>query len=373
MTMSENKPAKKVLCLIGTRPEAIKVAPVVLELKKHSNILVRLVSSGQHRELVQSVLTTFGLILDHDCSVMVPNQTLEELTGRLFMSLSALFRQERPDLVLAQGDTTSVLVASMVCFTMKIPFAHLEAGLRSGDLESPFPEEMNRRVSSIVSSLHFAPTEQSRQNLIAEKIKESTIEVTGNTVIDALLYVRDRNPMPPYPAAPGHRQILLTAHRRENFGEPHAQVFRAIKRVLDTNPKVEVLYPVHPNPNVKLAAEKAFQGVDRVRLVPPLEYEDLVATMMSATLILTDSGGIQEEAPALSKPVVILRQETERPEIVTSGAGVLCGTNEDRVFEVTQKFLSDELYYQKHVIGFSPVGDGKASPRVVERIQAYLS
>ena len=349
------------------------MAPLVIELKRNPHYDVRLVSSGQHRDLVADTLRAFQLGVDVDCSVMTPNQTLEELTARLFSALGGLLKAERPDLVIAQGDTTTVLVSSMVCFYQSIPFGHLEAGLRSGELCTPFPEEMNRRVCSVLSQLHFAPTTAARDNLLAERVPSERISVTGNTVIDALLAMSQLSPAPPIRVSPDRRVILLTAHRRENFGAPHLSVFRAVRKLVRQFPDVEVIYPVHPNPNVLGPAQRELSGEDRIHLAAPFGYQDLVATMMQSTVILTDSGGIQEEAPALGKPVVILREQTERPEIVTSGAGILCGTDEDTIVRECSRLLSEPAYYQAHVIGYSPVGDGQASRRVAEAVQSFFA
>jgi UDP-N-acetylglucosamine 2-epimerase (non-hydrolysing) len=365
--------SKKILCLVGTRPEAIKMAPLVMELRRNPAYHVRLVSSGQHRELVEDTLRGFALELDADCSVMSPNQTLESLTSRLFVSLGGLYKAEQPDLVIAQGDTTTVFVAAVVCFYQSIPFGHLEAGLRSGDLQSPFPEEMNRRVCSVMSSLHFAPTPIARDHLISEGVPSDRISVTGNTVIDALMAMARLSPRPPIEVGAGRRVVLLTAHRRENFGVPHARVFRAVIRLLDQFPDIEVIYPVHPNPNVESVARNVLSGHARVHLVAPMNYADLVATMQQSTIIMTDSGGIQEEAPALGKPVIVLRDETERPEIITAGAGILCGTDEEQIVRASARLLSDEHFYRAHVIGYSPVGDGFASRRVAEAVDGFFA
>jgi UDP-N-acetylglucosamine 2-epimerase (non-hydrolysing) len=359
----------RVLSIVGTRPEAIKMAPVIRALAADSAFESRVLATAQHRQMLDQVLEVFGIRPDRDLDIMRPNQALTELTARLLIALDAALAAEAPDVVLAQGDTTTVMTAALACFYRKIPFGHVEAGLRTGDLHNPFPEEMNRVVAGRLARWHFAPTESARANLLREGVDPATIHVTGNTVIDALLSVADRRPEIGISIDPSKRLILVTAHRRENFGEPFLEVYRAIRRLAEANPDVAVLYPVHPNPNVKDVAEALLGDCPGVTLCPPLDYLPFVGAMQRAYLILSDSGGVQEEAPALGKPVLVLRQETERPEAVEAGVVRLVGPVYERIIAEAQRLLDEPEYYRSMARGVSPYGDGKAAGRIVATLR----
>jgi UDP-N-acetylglucosamine 2-epimerase (non-hydrolysing) len=362
---------KKVICIVGTRPEAIKMAPVILRLQAEPWAEVKVLATAQHREMLDQVLTLFGIEPDIDLDLMTPNQSLAFLTARLYEQLDRVFEAESPDMVLAQGDTTTVNVAGVVSFYRQIPFGHVEAGLRTHDKSFPFPEEMNRVFVDYVADLHFAPTEASRRHLLQERISEQSIHVTGNTVIDALFHVRDRQIVADDSDSKG-RTILVTAHRRENFGQPLLNICSAIISLLEDFPDVNVLWPVHPNPNVSGTVHQELGSLPRVRLVEPLDYEDIVKAMREAYLILTDSGGIQEEAPALAKPVLVLRAETERPEAVELGVVKLVGTDRNKILESASLLLKDKVAYEAMAKGVSPYGDGHASDRICQIIAKHF-
>ncbi|WP_135467436.1 non-hydrolyzing UDP-N-acetylglucosamine 2-epimerase [Crenalkalicoccus roseus] len=355
-----------VLCVVGTRPEVIKMAPVVTALRRRPELQVRILLTGQHRHLLDQSLATFGLRGDADLDVMRPNQTLSGLTARILEALDPVLEHDPPALVLAQGDTTTVMATAIACFHRNVPFGHVEAGLRTGDLRYPFPEEFNRIVAGRVAALNFAPTEGARRALLREGIADSTIHVTGNTVIDALLEVAERCGAPPVTLPEGRRLMLMTMHRRENFGAPAASVLEAVRELCAAFPDLIVLYPVHPNPNVRGLAEAALSSHPQVYLTGPLDYESLVAAMKHATLVLTDSGGLQEEAPALGKPVLVLRNETERPEAVELGVARLIGTDRARVVAEVSRLLTDPAAYEEMAKGISPYGDGHAAERITE-------
>ncbi|MBA4142218.1 MAG: UDP-N-acetylglucosamine 2-epimerase (non-hydrolyzing) [Nitrosospira sp.] len=362
----------KVLCVVGTRPEAIKMAPVILALKKYSNIECRVLATAQHRHLLDQVLRIFAIKPDIDLDIMRSNQPLTALTARLLLSLDGVLEAEKPDAVLAQGDTTTVMTTALACFYQKLPFGHIEAGLRTGDMANPFPEEMNRVVTGRLTKWHFAPTETARQNLLKEGAADSDIFVTGNTVIDALLSAAERETPLPLDLDPGKRLILVTAHRRENFGGPFRNICRAIHTLATRNPDIEVLYPVHPNPNVKAVAHAMLGNCLNVHLCAPLDYASFVTAMKFAYIIISDSGGVQEEAPALGKPVLVLRDETERPEAVEEGVVKLVGPNYDRIVGETQRLLDDKTAYKKMARGVSPYGDGKAAGRIALVLENYF-
>jgi UDP-N-acetylglucosamine 2-epimerase (non-hydrolysing) len=362
---------RHVLCVVGTRPEAVKMAPVVLELRRRPWARVRVVATAQHRQMLDQVLGLFGIEPDVDLDLMRPDQALADLTARMLSALDATLERERPAAVLAQGDTTTVLTAALACFYRRIPFGHVEAGLRTGDLDYPFPEEMNRSVAGRLARLHFAPTESARANLRREGIEEG-VHVTGNTVIDALLQVAAREaPLPPGVPA-GARLVLVTAHRRENFGEPLRQICRALLALAEGNRDVHVLYPVHLNPNVVEVVRPALGGHPRITLCEPLDYLPFVAAMKRSTLILSDSGGVQEEAPALGKPVLVLRAETERPEAVEAGVVKLVGTDAGAIVREAQRLLDDPAAYGAMARGVSPYGDGHAAERIADVLQRVL-
>lgn len=361
---------KHVTCVIGTRPEVIKMAPVVHVLTDAPGVRLTVLCSGQHRDLLAPLAEWFGLSFHHDLGVMTEGQSLSALTARLMTAFERRFGLDRPDLVLAQGDTTTVLCAALSCFYLGIPFAHVEAGLRTSDLANPFPEELNRRVADSIARLHFCPTERAARNLVDEGVAPDGIRVTGNTVIDALHYTTDRLARTPAPAR--RHDVLLTAHRRESLGEPLERVFSAVLRLVEEYPALSVLYPVHPNPDVRKPAEARLGGHPRITLAAPLDYPGLVAAMRDARIILTDSGGIQEEAPALGKPVLVLRGVTERPEAVELGAAELVGTDTDAIVSACHRLLTDADYYARMAKGVSPYGDGRAAGRIRDAVERFL-
>lgn len=357
---------RRIMVVIGTRPEAIKMAPVVLALREQPWADVRVLATAQHRQMLDQVLAVFGIVPDIDLDIMQPGQTLTALTARLLGRIDDVLKAERPDLVLVQGDTTTVMSVALACFYHRIPIGHVEAGLRTGDLDNPFPEEMNRIVAGRLARWHFAPTATSRDNLLREGFDSAQIHVTGNTVIDALHQVAERDLDLGIDIDPTQRLVLVTAHRRENFGEPFRNVCRAIRHLADTHPDTTFLYPVHPNPNVLEVAHDLLGGHERITLCQPLDYLPFVAAMKRAHLILTDSGGVQEEAPALGKPVLVLRHETERPEAVDAGVVKLVGTSYDAVVAETDRLLRDESAWRAMARGVSPYGDGRAAARITE-------
>jgi UDP-N-acetylglucosamine 2-epimerase (non-hydrolysing) len=356
---------KTVLCVVGTRPEAVKMAPVVLRLRAEPWARPRVLATAQHRRMLDQVLGLFGIAPDVDLDLMRRDQTLADLTSRMIAALDRALADERPDVVLAQGDTTTVMATALAAFYRRIPFGHVEAGLRTGDLANPFPEEMNRVVASRLARFHFAPTAEARGNLLREGIRDADVHVTGNTVIDALLHV-SAGDAPIGPALdPGRRLILVTAHRRESFGAPLREAFGALRTLADRNADIEVLYPVHLNPNVSGPAHELLGGHPRILLCDPLDYAPFVSAMKRAYLILTDSGGVQEEAPALGKPVLVLRDETERPEAIAAGVVKLVGTDAARIVDEAQRLLDDRAAYAAMARGVSPYGDGHAAERIV--------
>lgn len=363
---------KRILAVVGTRPEAIKMAAVVLRLRGATAFNIRILATAQHRHMLDQVLGFFSIEPDIDMNVMRPNQTLTTLTARLLLDLDDILLAERPDAVLVQGDTTTVMAVALACFYHSIPIGHVEAGLRTWDIRNPFPEEVNRVIAGKLAKWHFAPTEGAKQNLLKDGVKETSIHVTGNTVIDALLMTASKDVDIGIPIDPNKRLILITAHRRENFGAPFVAVCSALRRLAEANPDVEFLYPVHPNPNVKDTAHKVLSGLPNFRLCEPLDYAPFVAAMKRAYFIISDSGGVQEEAPALGKPVLVLRAETERPEAVTEGVVRLVGTDEELIVQEAQKLLDDEDAYREMARGVSPYGDGKAAERIVSILEKDL-
>lgn len=361
------------MCVIGTRPEAIKMAPVINALKAEKWVEVRVLATAQHRELLDLVLNLFDIVPDIDLNVMKPNQTLTEITARMITELDRCFTDEMPDAVLAQGDTTTVMVTALAAFYQKIPFGHVEAGLRTGNRYNPFPEEINRVITGNLAKWHFAPTDSSKNNLIAESIRDDEIFVTGNTVIDALLDASSRCDAHKPNIPPEKRLILITAHRRENFGKPFGQICKAILTLVERNENVVVLYPVHPNPNVRDTAYRILGSHPQIVLSDPLDYLPFIAAMKRAYLILSDSGGVQEEGPALGKPVLVLRHETERPEAVNEGVVKLVGTDYRTIILETQRLLDDKEIYQKMARGVSPYGDGHAASRIVNVLKSYFN
>ena len=362
--------AKRIVCVIGTRPEAIKMAPLIRWLRHEPWCECIVLCTAQHRELLDQVLELFGIIPDADFGVMRPNQTLSGLTSRLIESFDEFLSRHRPDALLAQGDTTTAMTAALSSFYHRVPFGHVEAGLRTGNLYGPYPEEMNRLVAARIARWHFAPTEEAGRNLVREGIAPSAVRVTGNTVIDALLQVSEQ--CSDQPLAPGHRLVLVTAHRRENFGPPLDNICRAIRHLAERRPDVHFLYPMHPNPNVRRVVCDALAGHPRIALVEPLEYRAFVAAMKQAHFILTDSGGVQEEAPALGKPVLVLRDETERPEAVAAGVVRLVGTGFENIVAEATRLLDDCDHYAAMARGVSPYGDGHASQRIAGLLKKDL-
>ncbi len=329
-----------VVCVVGTRPEAVKMGPIVIRLREAAGLSVRLVSTGQHRELLNQALSDFGLEADLDLGLMRPGQSLAEVTARALTALDAAFASERPDFVLAQGDTTTVLASALAAYYRQVPFGHVEAGLRTGNPYRPFPEEKNRVVAGHLAEVHFAPTPQARLNLLREGIAGASIHVTGNPGIDALRLAAGRPVACPVELETD-RMILVTAHRRESFGEPLAEVCQALRDLVDRDPRLSVVFPVHPNPAVREAVEAHLRGRPRIRLIDPVGYPGFVALMKASFLILTDSGGVQEEGPSLGKPVLVLRDETERPEAVAAGTVRLVGPHRGAIVEAVESLASD--------------------------------
>ncbi len=361
------------LCIIGTRPEAIKMSPVILALKKEPWARVRVLATAQHRHMLDQVIASFGIEPNIDLNIMCPDQSLTTLTARMLYELDNVLIAEKPDAVLIQGDTTTVMTVALACFYHRIPIAHVEAGLRTLDMHNPFPEEANRVITSKLARWHFAPTEGSRQNLLIEGVSDSEITVTGNTVIDALLMTAARESELGIPLDASKRLVLVTSHRRENFGEPFQNICSALRTLAKNNPGVQFLYPVHPNPNVKDVAYEYLAGLSNFALCEPLDYAPFIAAMKRAYIILTDSGGVQEEAPALGKPVLVLRDETERPEAVEHGVVKLVGANYENILEGVQRLLDDELAYKAMARGVSPYGDGRAAERIVGVLREHLA
>lgn len=364
---------KKILCVVGTRPEAIKMAPVILALKNEPWANVRVLATAQHRHMLDQVLNFFSIEPDIDLDIMRPNQALTTLTARLLLDLDDVLQAEKPDVVLVQGDTTTVMTVALACFYHRIPIGHVEAGLRTWDMQNPFPEEANRVIAGRLARWHFAPTESSRQNLLREGIADKDIVVTGNTVIDALLMTAAKDLDLGIELDPAKRLVLITSHRRENFGEPFRNICRALHTLAARNPDVQFLYPVHPNPNVKDVAHEVLGGCPNIYLCAPLDYAPFVAAMKRSYLIISDSGGVQEEAPALGKPVLVLREETERPEAVEQGVVKLVGPNYDRIVEEAQRLLDDESAYREMARGISPYGDGHGAERIVKVLREHFA
>jgi len=349
------------------------MAPVILALQSESWVDVRVLATAQHRHLLDQVLDFFGIKPHIDLNIMRPNQALTTLTARLLLELDSVLQAEKPDIVLAQGDTTTVLTMALACFYHHIPFGHVEAGLRTWDMQNPFPEEANRVIAGRLARWHFAPTESSRQNLLREGVSDADIVVTGNTVIDALLMTASKELELGIALDETKRLVLVTSHRRENFGEPFRSVCRALKTLAERNADIQILYPVHPNPGVKDVAHAMLGDCHNIILCEPLEYAPFIAAMKRAYLIISDSGGVQEEAPALGKPVLVLRDETERPEAVEMGVVKLVGPSYERIIVETQVLLDDVAAYKAMARGISPYGDGKGAQRIVDVLRDFLS
>lgn len=358
---------KKILVVFGTRPEAIKMCPLVKELKTRPEIETVVCVSGQHREMLHSVLKLFDILPDYDLDIMKTSQTLFEITSAVLLGMNRVFQEVQPDIVLVHGDTTTGYAAALAAFYAGIKIGHVEAGLRTYHMHSPFPEEFNRCSISLIADFHFAPTENAKQNLLKEGHPESSVFVTGNTGIDALRYTVSENYTHPLlEKTAGSRLILLTAHRRENLGNPMKSMFRAIKRILDEFDDIQAIYPVHLNPAVRTAAYEIFGDCQRIFLTDPLDVLDFHNFLARSYLILTDSGGIQEEAPAFGKPVLVMRDTTERPEGVAAGTLKLVGTNEENIYRAFRQLLEDESAYQAMAKAKNPYGDGFASRRIAD-------
>ncbi len=364
----------KVMIVFGTRPEAIKMCPVVKELQKHKDIQTEVCVSGQHKEMLQQVLSVFGVVPEYNLEVMKPQQTLFDITILILGKMKEILERGTPDLVLVHGDTTTAYAAALAAFYLHIPVGHVEAGLRTYDVNSPFPEEYNRQSIDSVSQLLFAPTEETRQNLIRENKSANRIFVTGNTVIDALRTTVDSDYQHDHLKwAHGNRLLLVTAHRRENLGSPMTNMFRAIRRIVGQIEDIKVIYPVHLNPVVRETADKYLGGCDRIRLIEPLDVIDFHNFMAHSYLILTDSGGVQEEAPFLGKPVLVMRDTTERPEGVKAGTLRLVGTGEEDIYKACIELLNDQEQYLRMSCALNPYGDGHASKKIVQVIRDVYS
>lgn len=360
---------KKVMLVFGTRPEAIKMCPLVNELKTRSNIQTVVCVTGQHRQMLDQVLGAFHVTPDYDLSIMKDKQTLFDITANILNRIKVVLEDVRPDVVLVHGDTSTTFVTALACFYLQIPVGHVEAGLRTYNIYSPYPEEFNRQAVSIISRYNFAPTELSKQNLIKEGKNPETIYVTGNTAIDALeTTVREDYSHPELEWAKGSRLIMITAHRRENLGEPMRHMFRAIRRVMDEHPDVKAIYPIHMNPVVRSTANEILGNDDRIHIIEPLEVLDFHNFLSRSYLILTDSGGIQEEAPSLGKPVLVMRDTTERPEGIAAGTLKLVGTDEETIYQNFKLLLENLEEYAKMSNASNPYGDGMACKRIADII-----
>ena len=361
------------MLVFGTRPEAIKMCPLVNELKRRGTFDVLVCVTGQHRQMLDQVLSAFDVKPDYDLSIMKQKQTLFDITINVLDGIRKVLTEERPDLVLVHGDTTTTFAAALACFYLQIPVGHVEAGLRTYDIFSPYPEEFNRQAVSIVTAYNFAPTKRAKENLIREGKNPDSIYVTGNTAIDALkTTVRNEYSHPELEWASGSRLILITAHRRENLGKPMQHMFQAIRRVMDEHPDVKAIYPIHMNPLIRQTADEVFRGDDRIHLIEPLDVIDFHNFMARSCMILTDSGGIQEEAPSLGKPVLVMRDTTERPEGIAAGTLKLVGTNEDTIYKEFTRLLDDDEEYAQMAHASNPYGDGHACERIVDIIQKEI-
>ena len=368
----------KVLSIFGTRPEAVKMAPVVNRLSVTADVESTVCVTAQHRQMLDQVLDLFAITPDFDLDLMRPDQSLADLTATVIQGLDTIVRDTQPDWVLVQGDTTTVMAAGLLAYYHHVRVGHVEAGLRTGDKWQPFPEEVNRKVTGVVADLHFAPTEQARDNLLVEGVNAESIVITGNPVIDALYEIAERPynfDHPVFQAIPeGRRLILVTAHRRENFGEPMERIFEALREIAERyREDVHLVYPVHPNPNVREPAHRALSGITNLTLTEPLDYLPMIHLMKRAYLVLTDSGGLQEEAPALSTPVLVLRQVTERPEAVQAGTARLVGSDTEKIVSETSKLLDDPEAHRAMAQAVNPYGDGHAAERIVQALLDHPS
>ena len=358
---------KKIMLVFGTRPEAIKMCPLVNELKSRKNVETIVCVTGQHREMLDQVLEAFGVEPEYDLSIMKEKQTLFDVTVSILEKIREVLEKEKPDIVLVHGDTSTTFVTALACFYLQIPIGHVEAGLRTYNISSPYPEEFNRQAVSIISTFNFAPTELAKENLLKEGKNINTIYVTGNTAIDALkTTVKEKYTHPELEWAKGSRLIMITAHRRENLGEPMKNMFRAIRRVMDEHPDVKAIYPIHMNPLVRETAQNILGDDDRIHIIEPLDVLDFHNFLNKSYLILTDSGGIQEEAPSLGKPVLVMRDTTERPEGIAAGTLRLVGTEEDTIYKEFTKLLRDSVEYDSMSHASNPYGDGHACERIAD-------
>ena len=370
--------AKTHLLIFGTRPEAIKMAPVYWALKRRKEERVLICSTGQHREMLKPVLDFFELKPDYELDVMKPNQPLGELSSRILLGVTEVLQNLKPDVVYVHGDTTTSMAAALAAFYQRIPIAHVEAGLRTGDLNAPFPEEANRRLTAVLATWHFAPVPRGKANLCREGVYRPSIYITGNTVVDALLYSVDKVNSPDYQDAeidalkaliqPQSRIILVTAHRRESYGEGFEQICKALQKIAKAFPNDQIIYPVHLNPKVQEPVRRLLADLPNVQLIEPLAYPAFVWLMNRSYLILTDSGGVQEEAPSLGKPVLVLRDTTERPDAINAGTALLVGTDAKRIFEETKRLLKDQKHYQTMSQAHNPYGQGDAGERIARYI-----
>ena len=361
---------KKIMLVFGTRPEAIKMCPLVNELKTRKNLQTVVCVTGQHRQMLDQVLEAFHLVPDYDLSIMKEKQTLFDVTTNILERIKSVLEQEKPDVVLVHGDTSTTFVTALACFYLQIPVGHVEAGLRTYNIYSPYPEEFNRQAVGIIAKYNFSPTDMSRENLIREGKNPASIYVTGNTAIDALnTTVRKEYTHPELQWAEGSRLIMLTAHRRENLGEPMHHMFRAIKRIVDEHEDLKVIYPIHMNPVVRQAAREIFGDDDRFHIIEPLDVLDFHNFLARSYLILTDSGGIQEEAPSLGKPVLVMRDTTERPEGIAAGTLKLVGTNEETIYKEFNRLLTDQAAYDAMSHASNPYGDGHACERIADILE----
>lgn len=365
---------KKIMLVFGTRPEAIKMCPLVKELRRNPIFETIICITGQHREMLMQVMEAFRIKADYNLDIMRPQQTLNEIAVNILRGLEKVVAIERPDLILVHGDTSTSFIAALTGFYTKIPVGHVEAGLRTYNLQSPYPEEFNRQAVDLITELYFAPTETAKNNLLREGKGAEKIFVTGNTVIDALRTTVKSDYRNEYIEwAEGSRLLLFTAHRRENLGQPMIGMFRALKRIVQEFPDVKVIYPIHKNPAVREAVEKVLTNIERVKIIEPLDVIDFHNFMSRSYLILTDSGGIQEEAPSLGKPVLVMRETTERPEGIAAGTLKLVGNQEEDIYEQSKRLLTDGQEYQKMSRAVNPYGDGHASERIVQAILQYLN
>lgn len=365
----------KITTIFGTRPEAIKLAPIIQLFQANPDFESKVIITGQHRQMLDQVLEIFKIKPNHDLNVMSENQSLGQMTSRMISGLDSLFSQEKPDYLLVQGDTSTVLSAALVAFYHQIKIGHVEAGLRTHVKNNPFPEEMNRRMAGILADLHFAPTELARDNLLKEGVDPATVFVTRNTVIDALFYITSQKRAAPRTLAQvdfSKRVVAVTMHRRESQGQPMVQIAEALKVLAERHSDIEIVVPLHLNPNVQNTVRPILQGISNIRIIDPLDYFDFTYLLQHCFMILTDSGGVQEEAPSLGKPVLVMRETTERPEGVDAGVSFLVGTNGARIIEMTEKFLTQREFYESVAHRVNPYGDGKAAQRILDILRSQM-